>query len=89
LSEPDYILQVGKQAAKYIGKLDKPTRARFAAELEILRKDPIGNSKPLVNNPPSRSCRVGGWRIILVVDEPTRTVVISIVMPRGQVYDRL
>jgi len=87
LSEADYVLQVGKQAAKYISKLDEPTRTRFAAELEILRRDPIGNSKPLINNPPSRSCRVGGWRIILVVDEQTRTVVISMVMPRGQVYD--
>jgi mRNA interferase RelE/StbE len=89
LSEPNYALQVAKQAAKYIGKLDKPSRTRFAAALEILKIDPLGHSKPLTHNPPSRSCRVGGWRIIFVVDEPARTVVISMVMPRGQVYDRL
>ncbi len=85
-----YRIQVGSQAKKYLEKLDKPTRQRFADQLEALRTDPWGNSKHLVNmKPEARSCRVGGWRIVLAIHEADKVVVISMIQPRGQVYDRL
>jgi mRNA interferase RelE/StbE len=86
----DYRIEVGSKARKYIEKLDKPNRKRFAEQLEDIKKDPAGNSKPIVNSdPPLRSSRVGGWRIVLSVDDVGKVVVITTVMPRGQVYDRV
>jgi mRNA interferase RelE/StbE len=86
----EYKLQIGKQAEKYISKLDKPTRKRFANQLESLKADPMGNSKAIVNSdPPARSCRVGDWRIVFSLNEENRVVIVSMVLPRGQVYDRI
>lgn len=87
-----YAIEVSKQAAKYINRLDRPSRERFLKQIKELAKDPLGNSKPLVNtDPPARSCRVGDWRIVLSIldgNEPP-VVLIDMVQPRGQVYSRL
>jgi len=80
-----YRIEVSKQARKYIDKLDATQRKRFAAHLDDLKKDPLGNSKALVNaKPPCRSSRVGDWRILLHIEE--EAVIIAKVLPRGEVY---
>src|SRR5258708_4545024 len=87
---PRYFVQLGSQAKKYIQRLDKPSRNRFAEQLKEIEKDPLGSSGPLVNTkPPLRSTRVGGWRIIFSINEKDRTILISSVLPRGQSYDRI
>lgn len=79
---------VGKQAKKYIEKLDKPTRERFAKQFSEIEKDPINNSGAIVNSdPPLRSSRVGTWRIIFSINETDQILLITTVLPRGQVYD--
>jgi len=85
-----YSIVLSKQAEKYINKQDKPSRERFAKELSDLAKDPIGSSKALVNtDPPIRSFRIGGWRLVLDIKEAEKIVMVVMVQPRGQVYDRI
>lgn len=84
-----YEIQVASQARKYIEKLDAPTKKRFRDQIDELKKDPWGNSKPVVNTkPPIRSCRIGGWRIVLQIWAEDKKVLIAMVYPRGQVYER-
>lgn len=94
MSEPEpedkarpYTIQVASDPAKYIRKLDKPTRQRFKKQLDELAADPLNNSKHLTNSK-SRSCRVGDYRMLLEIHEADRTVIVSAVGPRGQIYDK-
>ena len=94
MSEPDrierYRIEVGSKAAKYISKLDKPTRERIKQAFDELSKDPINHSGEVVNSdPPARSCRVGGYRMIIYIDNKDHVVLISKAGPRGQIYDRV
>lgn len=85
-----YRVEVSKQAQKYIEKLDKPSRDRFAEQMGEICKDPLGNSKPIVNSdPPVRSSRVGKWRIVIAINDAKQVVIIAMVQPRGQVYGRI
>jgi len=85
-----YKIEVSKKAAKYIGRLGTPDRARFISLFKEIAVDPLGQSDPLVNsNPPARKSRVGGWRVIFIIDQPNQTVFISDVGPRGQIYNRV
>ena len=89
MSEP-YRIEVGSKAAKYISKLDQPTRLRIKQAFDELAKDPTNHSGEIVNSdPPARSCRVGAYRMIIHINDKDRVVVISKVGPRGQIYDRL
>ena len=46
-------------------------------------------TKPLTGVDRQRSSRVGGWRIIYTVDETQKTVNVSLIASRGEVYRRL
>jgi mRNA interferase RelE/StbE len=93
LSDPDskpkpYRIEVSSDPAKYIKKLDKPTRERIKKQLDELALDPMKNSKHLVNSA-SRSCRVGDFRILFEIIEAERIILISAIGPRGQIYEKL
>ena len=81
---------MSKKAEKYISKLGTPDRARFVSLFKEIAVDPLGQSDPLINsNPPARKSRVGGWRVIFIIDQANKVVFISDVGPRGQIYNRI
>lgn len=82
-----YRIELATQPKKYLEKLDRAARDRFAVRLEDLKKDPFGISKPLVNHD-ARSCRVGDWRIIFRVELNEVLLVVKI-QPRGDVYKNI
>jgi mRNA-degrading endonuclease RelE of RelBE toxin-antitoxin system len=80
---------LSKSAAKTLEAFDAPTRKRVNDKLEAIAADPLNprNSYPLTGTN-KRSARVGGYRILLLIQEPNRLAV-EIIESRGQVYRRI
>jgi len=74
-----------RNAAKSLDALDAPTRRRIKEKVEAIAADPLNpvNSYPLQGTT-KRSARVGGYRIILLIQDPNLLVVD--IDSRGQVY---
>ncbi len=78
------------QVSAYIYRLDRSVQKRIADRLRQLAENPYGHyTKPLTGVDHQRSSRVGGWRIIYTVDEALKTVNVSLIASRGEVYRRL
>jgi mRNA-degrading endonuclease RelE of RelBE toxin-antitoxin system len=77
-----------KSAAKSLQALDATTRRRIKEKIESVAADPFNpiNSYPLQGTD-KRSARVGGYRILLLIQEPNLLVVD--IESRGQAYKRL
>lgn len=85
-----YTVRIANKAAKYVGRLDRPTRDRIEVRLGELEKDPYSHrTKPLINAAGKRSSRVGDYRIIYTIDEALHVVEVSQVLPRGRAYREL
>jgi mRNA-degrading endonuclease RelE of RelBE toxin-antitoxin system len=80
---------LSKSAAKTLQALDAPTRKRIVEKLQAVAADPLDprNSYPLQGTG-KRSARVGGYRILLLIQEPDRLAV-DLIESRGQVYRRI
>lgn len=74
-----------KSAAKTLASVDAPTRKRMKEKIEAVAADPLNpaNSKPLQGTL-KRSARVGGYRILVEIEEPNLLVVH--IGSRGQIY---
>jgi len=79
---------IAKTAAKNLQALDAPTRQRMIDKIDAIAADPFNpsNSYPLQGTY-KRSARVGGFRIILAIEE--NNLLILNIEPRGQVYRRI
>lgn len=77
-------IEFEKEAAKYISKMDKPTKQRIKKAIEKL---PAGDVKKLQGYSEEYRLRVGDLRILFSVNEDI--IIIKDVLPRGQVYKRL
>jgi len=86
--KPPLEIILTKNALKNLNALDKPTRERVKTKIEAAAADPLNpsNSKPLQGTE-KRSARVGGYRILLLIQEPNLLVVD--IESRGQVYRRI
>lgn len=80
-------LQVSSAAAKYLSRLDKPTRDRFGKKFKEILVDPFdpAHSESLTTSE-KREARVGAYRALILIDTSKRVVLVSEVAPRGQVY---
>ena len=83
--------ELSAEAEKTLDRLDRPTAARIRARLRELEADPFDAriSKPLVQAEGKRSSRVGGWRIIFIVEQTARALSVLAIRPRGQAYKRI
>lgn len=77
-------IEYEKEAAKHIGKMDRPTKQRLKIAIEKL---PAGDVKKLQGIKDDYRLRVGDLRVIFSVINDT--IIIKDVLPRGQVYKRL
>jgi len=86
--KPPLEIILTKNALKNLNALDKPTRERVKTKIKAVAADPLNpsNSKPLQGTE-KRSARVGGYRILLLIQEPNLLVVD--IESRGQVYRRI
>ena len=76
---------VAPVAKKRILKIPDPDRKRILAAVDALHSELSGDIRPLTGREEWR-LRVGGWRILLNVDIPSRLVVVLLVDSRGDVY---
>ena len=76
--------QITKTAVKDIKKLDVPTRERI---LQGIHKLPLGDVKRLQGYTNYYRLRIGDFRIIYSVNG--ETVIVSAVLPRGEVYKHI
>lgn len=76
--------QITKTAVKDIKKLDTPTRERI---LQGIYKLPLGDVKRLQGYSNYYRLRIGDFRIIYSVNG--ETIIVSAVLPRGEVYKHI
>ena len=74
-------------AAKYLERLDIPTKTRFFNALDELAKEPPkGDIKPMTGRPGYYRLRVGGYRALYRIEE--NTIFVIEINPRGQAYKK-
>lgn len=84
-----YRAVIERQAARYLARQDTRLRMRVEAAIEKALEDPLGSgSKAVVGEPPLRSLRVGGFRIIYAVDEAQELLRVIRFASRGRAYRR-
>ncbi len=86
-----YQVRLSNRAAKDLDRLDRGARQRILSRLDQLAEAPGDPrlSSLLTNQGGLRKSRVGGWRIILSLDEVDRSINVVTVERRGQVYQRI
>lgn len=87
--DPVYEVYYQRAAKRVRERLDRTTMARIDRAISALRFDPYhaGDVKRLSGDLARFfRLRIGGWRILFVVDEAHRCLVIYDIAPRGDVY---
>ena len=87
-AEKPWTLDYAKSADKDIGRLDPPIQKRVIEALEKLTADPHSGALRKLKNRPEHKVRVGDWRILVTLDEKTKTIQVVRVLPRGRAYKR-
>ncbi|MGH2902477.1 MAG: type II toxin-antitoxin system RelE family toxin [Solirubrobacteraceae bacterium] len=88
MSEAPWSLNFTARVKRDLRRLDRPISARVVAALERLAKEPRSDKLSKLTGRPESRLRVGDWRVLVELDENTRTIIVKQVLPRGRVYDR-
>ena len=88
MSEAPWSLRVATSAKRDLRRLDPPIRARVVAALEKLAADPHSGQLRKLTGKPESKLRVGEWRVLVTLDETSKTIHVVRVLPRGRAYDR-
>lgn len=83
-----YGVVLSDETKKILSRLDRTTEQRINARFKQLAEAPFDPrlSAVLAERAGVRKSRVGGWRILFLVDRDKRTIFILTVDTRGQVY---
>ncbi len=86
-----YEVRLSDRAAKDLDRLNRKTQQRLLSRLEQIAEAPRDPrfSSTLSHKGGLRKSRVGGWRIILSLDDENRIVYVVTIERRGQVYQRI
>ncbi len=79
---------IGKDTEKRLSKIPQPERLRIFSAIQKLKQGPYecgGDVKQLRGRAEWR-LRVGGWRVLFLVDTGTVTITVVSLDPRGDVY---
>lgn len=79
-----YVLS--KRAEQYVRRLDQHAQARIAAAIRAVAENPFHRGTKALQGTGQPSVRVGGWRIIYLVNQGRGLVEVDAIAPRGQVY---
>ena len=82
-----YSVQVGRQAEKQLAALPRNALERCAEAIRELETNPRPpGSKKLVGGDGEHRVRVGDYRIVYVVDDAAKTVDVTVIRHRREVY---
>jgi len=85
----DYLIVVARSAQKDLDSLPSEVSSRISSKIEALASVPRPDGcRKLKGEQNSWRIRVGDYRVIYIVDDNTRTIDISKVRHRREVYDR-
>ena len=88
MTEKPWRIEVKQRAKKDLTHLDVPVRRRIVKAARKLAENPHSGSLRKLSGRPESRLRVGDWRVLVTLDEDTRTVEVQRVLPRGRAYDR-
>ena len=80
-----WTVTLSPEAKKRLEKIPNPDRRRILTALDALHTGPSGDIKPLKGRSEWR-LRVGGWRILLLIDEDLTKIRVASIDARGDVY---
>jgi mRNA interferase RelE/StbE len=86
-----YEVRLSNRSVGDLDRLNRDTQKRIVKRLEELSKAPYDPrlSNRLTNQGGLRKSRIGGWRIIFLVDDEHHIVNVVTIERRGQVYQRI
>jgi mRNA interferase RelE/StbE len=88
VTDTPWRVEVTPRAKKDLTRLDMPIRRRVIKAARKLTEDPHSGALRKLTGRPEFRLRVGDWRVIVTLDEDTRTVQVQRILPRGRAYDR-
>jgi mRNA interferase RelE/StbE len=86
-----YRAELSSRAARDLDRLGRDVQERMLRRLEQLAQDTynLRLSGALTNQGGLRKSRVGGWRILFMVNDVERLLNVVTIERRGQVYQRI
>jgi mRNA interferase RelE/StbE len=88
MSDGPWRVQYARRAEKDIARLDPPVRKRVLTAAGQLAANPHGLHLRKLSGREGWRLRAGDWRVLLDIDENTRTIKVLRVLPRGRAYER-
>lgn len=88
MTETPWRVEVEQRTKKDLARLDMPVRRRIIKAIRALAEDPRGGTLRKLSGREEYRLRVGDWRVLLTLDDKTRTIQVLRVLPRGRAYDR-
>jgi mRNA interferase RelE/StbE len=88
VSEEAWSVEFERRGEKDLDRLDPPVRQRVLAAVDRLASDPGTAALSRLKGCPESRLRVGDWRVLVEIEDETRTIVIIRILPRGRAYDR-
>lgn len=87
-----YKIRLSKRITKFLSKLDKNTATRILDKIELLKVDPyrLPGIKQLTGELEGLyRLRIGNYRAIYEINEKGHIVIVLVVGPRGDIYNKL
>ncbi len=88
MTEAPWRVEVEQRAKKDLTRLDMPVRRRIVKAARKLAENPYGGTLRKLTNRPESRLRVGDWRVLVTLDDKTKTIRVQRILPRGRAYDR-
>lgn len=86
-----YKIRLSKRTTKFLSKLDKNTATRILDKIELLKADPyrLPGIRQLTGKLEDfYRLRIGNYRAIYEVNEKGHIVIVLVVGPRGDIYNK-
>jgi len=81
-----FIIEIKKSAEKDFLKLNNPIRDRIKKAILNLKENPLPDGHKKLKNREDYRIRIGDYRVLYQIDNPARTITISRIRHRKEVY---
>jgi mRNA interferase RelE/StbE len=88
LKMPPWRVLLLQPASSYLERLSPEQQRRIVEAVDNLAKDPRSVTLRRLHGRPEWRLRVGPWRALIRMEEKSRTLIVTRIGPRGDIYDR-
>ncbi len=82
----EWTLRIMAIAEKRISRIPNPAKKRILIAIDGLRYNPFAHDIIPLSGRREHRLRVGGWRVLLLIDEKARSVTVLSINARGDAY---